>query len=324
MYADGVSTLPRKLVVAALCTDARGRVLLTKRLVDQPMGGLWELPGGKVEPGEAPAAALAREIAEELGCACEVGRVYDVVHHVYPRFELVLVVYRVELQGVPSARQVERLSWVEPRVLERYEVLPADVELVRAIARRGYVDARPLPRTFEQLTHDRRHGCLGTHYLRVRLDEELDRAARYTRPLSLVLVDVDDLGAINDRHGRAVGDDVLAQLAAVTTENARAIDRVGSFSRGGFSIVLPETPSGAALGIAERLRAEVAAHRFQAVIAGATRIEVRCTVSCGVASTRGGPGADTMRLEARADAALWRAKVAGRNRTVVDSSGLEL
>lgn len=319
-----MTALPRKLVVAALCSDSRGRVLLTKRLADQPMGGLWELPGGKVEPGEAPSVALAREIAEELGCACAVGPVYDVVHHLYPRFELVLVVYRVELRGTPTPRQVERLSWVVPSELESYDVLPADVELVRTIARRGSVDARPVVRTFDELTRDPRRGGLGSHYLRLRLDEELDRAARYTRPLSLVLVDVDDLGAINDRHGRAVGDEVLAQLMEITTDNARAIDRVGSFSRGGFAIVLPETPTGAALGIAERLRAEVAGRRFAASTAASSPVEVRCTVSCGVASTRGGGGAATMRLEARADAALWRAKVAGRNRTVVDSSGVDV
>ena len=84
----------RKLVVAALCVDASVRVLLTRRRDEQPMGGLWELPGGKVEPSETPAAALAREIEEELGCACSVGAVYDVVHHLYPRFELVMIVYR--------------------------------------------------------------------------------------------------------------------------------------------------------------------------------------------------------------------------------------
>lgn len=319
-----MTTLPRKLVVAALCSDARGRVLLTKRLADQPMGGLWELPGGKVEPGEAPSVALAREIAEELGCACAVGTVYDVVHHVYPRFELVLLVYRVELVGTPTPRQVERLAWVVPSELGRYEVLPADVELLRTIARRGFVESRPVACSFDELTRDPRRGGLGSHYLRLRLDEEIDRAARYTRPLSLVLVDVDDLGAINDRHGRSVGDEVLAQLMELTTDNARAIDRVGSFSRGGFALVLPETPAGAALGIAERLRAEVAGRRFAALTVAAANVEVRCTVSCGVASTRGGGGADTMRLEARADGALWRAKVAGRNRTVVDSSGLEL
>ena len=319
-----MSSLPRKLVVAALCSDARGRVLLTKRLAGQPMGGLWELPGGKVEPGEPPSVALARELAEELGCACTVGAVYDVVHHLYPLFELVLVVYRVELRGTPTPRQVERLAWVVPSELERYEVLPADVDLVRTIARRGYVDLRPVARSFDELTRDPRRGGLGSHYLRLRLDEEIDRAARYTRPLSLVLVDVDDLGAINDRHGRGVGDEVLAQLMEVTTDNARAIDRVGSFSRGGFALVLPETPAGAALGIAERLRAEVAGRRFAATTMATEPVVVRCTVSCGVASTRGGGGVDTLRLEARADGALWRAKLAGRNRTVVDSAGLEL
>jgi mutator protein MutT len=314
---------PRKLVVAALCTDGRGRVLLTRRLADQPMGGLWELPGGKVEPGESPEAALERELREELGCERRVGVVHDVGHHVYPRFELVMIVYRTELVGTPEPRQVERLEWVEPSMLTSYEVLPADVELVATIARRGRVERLPPARTFEQLTSDPHRGGLSTHYLRLRLDEEIDRAARYTRPLSLLLVDVDDLGAINDRHGRRVGDTVLQQLASSMTENARAVDRVGRMSGGGFALVLPETPGGAALGIAERLRADVAARRFSVVARNDLLVELRCTISCGVASTRGGHNPDTQRLEARADAALWRAKVAGRNRTVVDSSGSE-
>jgi 8-oxo-dGTP diphosphatase len=129
----------RKLVVAALCTDARGRVLLTQRLPGQPMGGLWELPGGKVEPGEAPVAALARELSEELGCAARVGAVYDVVHHGYTHFELVMIVYHAELLGTPTAREVAACAWVAPHDLITYEVLPADVELLAAIARRGAV-----------------------------------------------------------------------------------------------------------------------------------------------------------------------------------------
>lgn len=318
---DSHGGLPRKLVVAALCTDGRGRVLLSRRLPSQPMGGLWELPGGKVEPGEAPAAALARELHEELGCDAEIGSVYDVVHHLYARFELVMVVYRVELLGAPEARQVERLEWVPPRELGGYEVLPADVALVEEIARRGAVERRLPPRTFDQLTLDARHGGLSPHYLKMRLEEEIDRAARYSRPLSLLLVDVDDLGAVNDRHGRAVGDAVLHQIAASMTENARAVDRLGRVSGGGFALVLPETPGGAAFGIAERLRADVAARRFTALARNDSLVELRCTISCGVASTRGGRTAATSRLEARADAALWRAKVAGRNRTVVDTSG---
>ncbi len=311
--------LERKLVVAALVTDHTGRVLLTRRRADQPMGGLWELPGGKVEAGESPRRALARELDEELGCASRVGAVYEVVHHAYPRFELVMIVYRAELLGTPSAREVEALCWVVPADLPAYDVLPADVELLAGIARRGRVDPLPSHSTFESLTRCRRTGSFNAHYLHDRLIEEADRAARYGRPLSVILVDVDDLGAINDRHGRGVGDQVLSQLVSLMTQSARAIDRVGRVGGGAFALLLPETPAGAALGIAERLRADIAARRFAArASTDGARLEMRCTISAGVSSGRG-RAAGGEGLIARADAALWRAKLNGRNRTVVDS-----
>ena len=318
--------LERKLVVAALITDSSGRVLLSHRLPEQPMGGMWELAGGKVEPGEPPPVALAREVEEELGCACIVGSVYEVVHHLYPRFELVMLVYRVELRGTPTTRAVAALAWVPPAELPRYEVLPADVALLARIAQRGSVERRAPSRraSFQSLTHAPGTGGLDTHYLHDRLREELDRAARYSRPLSIILVDVDDLGPINDRHGRAVGDQVLAQLVALMTKNARAIDRVGHTSGAGFAILLPETSAGAALGIAERMRADVAARRFEVRgSAEGVRREVRCTISCGVASLRGGRAAEADPLLGRADAALWRAKLTGRNRTVLASGDAE-
>jgi mutator protein MutT len=320
---SGRSQLPRKLVVAALCTDREGRVLLSRRRDEQPMGGLWELPGGKVESGEDPAAALARELDEELGCGCEVGAVHEVVHHVYPRFELVMIVYRVELRGLPAARQVAELAWVAPAQLTAYEVLPADVALLRRIAQRGHVvPPAPEAATFESLTRDPGTGSLNAHHLHHRLVEEIERASRYARPLSLILIDVDELAAINDRHGRAVGDQIIAQLVALMTHSARAIDRVGRVNGGGFALLLPETPAGAALGISERLRADIAARRFIASgpVEG-VRHELQCTVSCGVAAARPGRSVESEGLLARADAALWRAKITGRNRTVVDSDG---
>jgi mutator protein MutT len=318
---SGRPRLSRKLVVAALCTDREGRVLLTRRRDEQPMGGLWELPGGKVEQGEAPAVALARELDEELGCGCEVGAVHEVVHHLYPGFELVMIVYRVELRGLPAPREVAELAWVAPAQLPGYEVLPADVALLHLIAQRGHVvPPAPEPASFESLTRDPRTGSLNAHHLHHRLVEEIERARRYTRPLSLILIDVDDLGAINDRHGRAVGDQIIAQLVALMTQSARAIDSVGRVSGSGFALLLPETPAGAALGISERLRADIAARRFVArgPVEG-VRHELQCTVSCGVAAARPGRSAETEGVLARADAALWRAKLAGRNRTVVDS-----
>src|SRR6059058_4726401 len=102
---------PRKLVVAALCRDDRRRVLLTRRRPDQPMPNQWELPGGKVEPGEAPTAALEREIREELGVGCTVGRIDDVVFFAYPEFDLYMLVYACELDAPPRAVEVAELAW---------------------------------------------------------------------------------------------------------------------------------------------------------------------------------------------------------------------
>ena len=129
------ATRTRKLVVAALCRDEAGRILLTQRRADQPMGLLWEFPGGKVEPGEAPVAALEREIREELGCDARVGRIDDVVFHAYAEFDLYMLVYACTLAGAPRAVEVADVRWVPPAELVGYEVLPADVALVRRLAR---------------------------------------------------------------------------------------------------------------------------------------------------------------------------------------------
>ena len=175
---------------------------------------------------------------------------------------------------------------------------------------------RPLA-DFERLTTDRLTGALGYHYLRLRLDEELERANRYGRALSLVLVDLDDLRGVNDRWGRPAGDHVLTQVAQLLMSGARMVDRVGRWAGGTFAIVLPETGAGAAFGLAERMRADLAARRFGAVVlAGARPLgPLRVTVSCGVAAAQGHDGRG---LVARAHEALHRAKLRGRNRSIVD------
>jgi 8-oxo-dGTP diphosphatase len=127
----------RKLVVAALVQDDAGRILLTQRRADQPMPLKWEFPGGKVEPGEAPAVALGREIQEELGCSAEVGRIDEVVFHAYAEFDLYMLVYRCRLLGEARAVEVAQVHWVERARLLTYDVLPADVALVERLAREG-------------------------------------------------------------------------------------------------------------------------------------------------------------------------------------------
>jgi mutator protein MutT len=122
----------RKLVVAALIANDRGEVLITQRRADQPLPLFWEFPGGKVEPGEAPDAAVRREIAEELGVDVAVGRIWDVMFHAYPDYDVVMLVYRCGIVGGSAPRPVEvaDLAWVAPGRLAEYRILPADEPLV--------------------------------------------------------------------------------------------------------------------------------------------------------------------------------------------------
>jgi 8-oxo-dGTP diphosphatase len=125
----------RKLVVAALIRDDR-RVLMSRRRADQPMPLLWEFPGGKIEPGESPQAALAREVREELGCELAVGAIHDVVFHAYPDFDLYMLVYAGTIAtGIPRAVEVAEIAWVDVHDLPALDLLPADYPLAEALAR---------------------------------------------------------------------------------------------------------------------------------------------------------------------------------------------
>jgi 8-oxo-dGTP diphosphatase len=127
----------RKLVVAALIQKdgGRGPILMSRRRADQALPLLWEFPGGKVEPGEAPEQALAREVREELGCGVAVGRIHDVVFHAYPDYDVYLLVYPCTIvEGIPSAVDVAEIAWVEPGRLPELDLLPADYPLARRLA----------------------------------------------------------------------------------------------------------------------------------------------------------------------------------------------
>jgi 8-oxo-dGTP diphosphatase len=127
----------RTLVVAGLIVGDDGRILIAQRRADQALGGQWEFPGGKVEPGEAPVAALARELREELGVVAEVGRIWDVLFHAYPEFDLVMLVYVCRINGSPRAIEVADLAWVAVRDLAAWDILPADRPLVERLGAEG-------------------------------------------------------------------------------------------------------------------------------------------------------------------------------------------
>lgn len=126
----------RKLVVAGLMVRHR-QVLLSQRRADQPLPGQWEFPGGKVELGEAPEAALARELREELGVSVSVGRIWDVVFHAYPEYDVVMLVYPCELApgDEPRAVEVAAVAWVTPEQFGDYDILPADAPLLDRLRR---------------------------------------------------------------------------------------------------------------------------------------------------------------------------------------------
>lgn len=126
---------PRKLVVAALCQDGTGAVLLSKRRPDQAMPNLWELPGGKIEPDELPEEALRRELREELAVEAEIGAIYEVIGHRYPEFDLLMLVYACRLDRPPMAREVAEVRWVPPEKLLELSILPADLPLIERLMR---------------------------------------------------------------------------------------------------------------------------------------------------------------------------------------------
>ena len=133
--APATTVRSRKLVVAGLLREpGSGAVLLSQRRADQAMPLQWELPGGKVEPGEAPEAALVREVREELGVGATVLGIDEVISHQYEAFDLLMLVYRCTLDGAPAAREVADVRLVPRGELLGYDVLPADIPLVQRLA----------------------------------------------------------------------------------------------------------------------------------------------------------------------------------------------
>ena len=124
---------PLVLVAAVVLVDADGRVLLAQRPDGKQMAGLWEFPGGKVDPGETPEAALIRELREELGIdvAASCLAPFTFASHAYPDFHLLMPLYVCrKWSGIPLACEGQRLAWVRPARLADYPTPPADKPLI--------------------------------------------------------------------------------------------------------------------------------------------------------------------------------------------------
>ncbi len=120
-------------VVACILVDADGRILLADRPEGKYMAGYWEFPGGKVEPEELPETALVRELYEELGIetrnSCLAPLTF--VSHSYEKYHVILHVYVCRVwEGIPQGRENQKVAWVRKEDLNKYQILPASVEVL--------------------------------------------------------------------------------------------------------------------------------------------------------------------------------------------------
>jgi 8-oxo-dGTP diphosphatase len=130
-----VTEAGRKILLVTACAliDADGRILLAQRPEGKSLAGLWEFPGGKVEPGETPEETLVRELEEELGIITRIPCLAPLTFasHTYETFHLLMPLYICRrYEGIPQGREGQAIKWVRPQALRDYPMPPADEPLI--------------------------------------------------------------------------------------------------------------------------------------------------------------------------------------------------
>jgi len=124
------------VVVLAAVIERDGRILVTRRLRNTHLAGLWEFPGGKCDPGESHEACLARELREELGVESRIGEEMLVTEHAYPDRTVRLHFRECEIQGDPQPRLGQQMKWVNRQELATLDLPAADHQLIDQLCRR--------------------------------------------------------------------------------------------------------------------------------------------------------------------------------------------
>jgi diguanylate cyclase (GGDEF)-like protein len=161
-------------------------------------------------------------------------------------------------------------------------------------------------------------GIYNRRFLDRRLEEECARAQRYSLPLSVMLIDIDHFKRINDANGHQVGDQVLSFLGKLLLQVIRDSDIAARYGGDEILIITPNTSASLAGVLAERLRQHVETHELTLTKLFKNPLQIRITVSIGVASLSQ-EATECQRLIQNADEALYRAKQEGRNRVVIHS-----
>lgn len=140
MLAQTTTSKPEltEVQVAAGILWKDGKFLACRRPAGKPLAGYWELPGGKLEPGETPLMALRRELREELGIEVEKARLWRVSRHEYSEHGIAVVLHffqAAEFGGVVTGEENQELRWIRPEEYRGLDFLPADAEILRELAK---------------------------------------------------------------------------------------------------------------------------------------------------------------------------------------------
>jgi diguanylate cyclase (GGDEF)-like protein len=165
-------------------------------------------------------------------------------------------------------------------------------------------------RLFQSATYEGLTGLLRREAVLEQLDRELERAARYGRPLAVAMADLDHFKRVNDRHGHLAGDALLRQVSQVLSGSLRSTDWIGRYGGEEFLLVLPETGLAGAAAFAEKIRGRVE----EMSVPVEDGPPIRATVSIGLAALDGERKLTARDLIGEADRALYEAKNGGRNR----------
>lgn len=129
------SSLPHKLIGVGVIRNGRGQILIARRRSGGEMGGLWEFPGGKIEPEETVEQCIRREIEEELAIKVEVGsRILTIEEHTYKTIRVTLYVHDCQhISGEPQPLESEEILWAEVMKLHQYQFPEANTKIIQVL-----------------------------------------------------------------------------------------------------------------------------------------------------------------------------------------------
>ncbi|WP_414621912.1 8-oxo-dGTP diphosphatase MutT [Calothrix sp. CCY 0018] len=131
---QNISSLPHKVIGVAVIWNDKEQILIDRRRQEGAMGGLWEFPGGKIEPGETVKECIKREIDEELAIDIEIGEHLITIDHSYTDLRVTLTVHECRhLKRVPQPLECDEIRWVNIEQLEQFDFPAANFQIIKAL-----------------------------------------------------------------------------------------------------------------------------------------------------------------------------------------------